>query len=107
MDLIYDYESDWSSSHSDQGELGSREIREVYLVTYFNRQIPQAEQKGIAPCADASMVYTRLERFNGQILVNYRTKYVLHVVVYYFDTSNHGRNAIFRKLAQVTTSRHK
>ena len=45
MDLIYDYESDWSSSHSDQGELRSREIREVYLVTYFNRQIPQAEQK--------------------------------------------------------------
>ena len=53
------------------------------------------------------MVYARLERFNGQILVNYRTKYVVHVVVYYFDTSNHGRNAIFRKLAQVTTSRHK
>ena len=45
MDLIYDYESDWSSSHSDQGELRSWEIREVYLVTYFNRQIPQAEQK--------------------------------------------------------------
>ena len=36
MDLIYDYESDCSSTDSDQGELGSREIRKVYLVTYFN-----------------------------------------------------------------------
>ena len=43
MDLIYDYESDCFSTYSDQGELGSREIRKVYLVTYFNRQIAQAE----------------------------------------------------------------
>ena len=43
MDLIYDYESDCSSTDSDQGELGSREIRKVYLVTYFNKQILQAE----------------------------------------------------------------
>ena len=67
MDLIYDYESDWSSSHSDQGELGSREIREVYLVTYFNRQIPQAEQKGIAPCAacfDGLYSFRTIQRTN-------------------------------------------
>ena len=33
MYLIYEYESDCSSTDSDQGELGSREIRKVYLVT--------------------------------------------------------------------------
>ena len=51
MDLIHDYESDCSSTDSDQGELSSREVRKVYLVTYFNRQIPQAEQKEVASCA--------------------------------------------------------
>ena len=53
MYLIYDYESDCSSTDSDQGEWGSREIRKVYLWTYFNRQIPHAcriEQKEIALC---------------------------------------------------------
>ena len=67
MDLIYDYESDWSSSHSDQGELRSREIPEVYLVTYFNRQIPQAEQKRIAPCAacfDGLCSFRTIQRTN-------------------------------------------
>ena len=49
----------------------------------------------------------RLEQFYKQIVVNYRTKFVLHVVVYYFDTRNHGRNVTVRKSAQVKTSRHK
>ena len=45
MDLIYDYKGDSSTDNEqgDHGELGSREIRKVYLVTYFNRQIAQAE----------------------------------------------------------------
>lgn len=34
MDLISNYESDCSSADCDQGELGSREIRKVYLITY-------------------------------------------------------------------------
>ena len=59
----------------------------------FQQENPAGRTKwNLSACRVLRSFDPRLERFMVQIIVNYRTKYILHVVVYYFDTRNHGRN---------------
>ena len=74
----------------------------------FQQQDPAGRTKlNHSACRVLRSFGPRLAQFYKQIVVNYRTKFVLLVVVYYFDTRNHGRNVTVRKSAQVKTSRDK